>query len=139
MELNKLEKAMIVGIILRGLRNKRKIKQHAGLERLPDVIKLLDELQESTTLEDKEEAITSVINKLMDDLLENDKGRRKMYVTRIGDKEKLLKIIDALDELGKDYKVTKTTKHVSLPPVTYPKISWIVEELKVLKETQESK
>ncbi len=74
MELNKLEKAMIVGIILRGLRNKRKIKQHAGLERLPDVIKLLDELQESTTLEDKEEAITSVINKLMDDLLENDKG-----------------------------------------------------------------
>lgn len=30
-----------------------------------------------------------------------------MYITRIEDKEKLLKIIDALDELGKDYKVTK--------------------------------
>ena len=44
-----------------------------------------------------------------------------MYITRIEDKEKLLKIIDALDELGKDYKVTKTTKNVSLPPVTYPK------------------
>ncbi|MEC5307356.1 hypothetical protein [Bacillus thuringiensis] len=62
-----------------------------------------------------------------------------MYITRIEDKEKLLKIIDALDELGKDYKVTKTTKHVSLPPVTYPKRTWVVEELEVLTEIQESK
>lgn len=62
-----------------------------------------------------------------------------MYITRIEDKEKLLKIIDALDELGKDYKVTKTTKNVSLPPVTYPKRTWIVEELEMLTEIQESK
>ncbi|HDR3896970.1 hypothetical protein ACQVTU_33020 [Bacillus cereus] len=62
-----------------------------------------------------------------------------MYITRIEDKERLLKIIDALDELGKDYKVTKTTKHVSLPPVTYSKRTWIVEELEVLTEIQESK
>ncbi|MGH0610749.1 hypothetical protein CN470_20670 [Bacillus cereus] len=74
MELNKLEKAMVIGIILRALRSKKKIKQYVGLERLPDVIQVLDELQENATLEDKEEAITSVINKLMDDLLEKDKG-----------------------------------------------------------------
>ncbi|MEC2865977.1 hypothetical protein BK767_11505 [Bacillus thuringiensis serovar kyushuensis] len=73
MGLNKLEKAMIVGIILKALRSKKKIKQHVGLERLPDVIQVLDELQESTTFEDREEAITSVINKLMDDLLESGK------------------------------------------------------------------
>ncbi|MEJ9124557.1 hypothetical protein P4I92_12660 [Bacillus cereus] len=74
MELNKLEKAMVIGIILRALRSKKKIKQYVGLERLPDVIQVLDELQENTTFEDKEEAITSVINKLLDDLLEKDKG-----------------------------------------------------------------
>ncbi|PFT96562.1 hypothetical protein COK81_08215 [Bacillus thuringiensis] len=73
MGLNKLEKAMIVGIILKALRSKKKIKQYVGLERLPDVIQVLDELQESTTFEDREEAITSVINKLMDDLLESGK------------------------------------------------------------------
>lgn len=73
MELNKLEKAMVIGIILRALRSKKKIKQYVGLERLPDVIQVLDELQENTTLRDKEEAITSVINKLLDDLLEKDK------------------------------------------------------------------
>ncbi|WP_267377979.1 hypothetical protein [Bacillus sp. GM_Baccil_2] len=74
MELNNLEKAMTIGIILRALRSKKKIKQYVGLERLPDVIKVLDELQENATLEEKEEAIASVINKLLDDLLEKDKG-----------------------------------------------------------------
>ncbi|PGW56044.1 hypothetical protein [Bacillus thuringiensis] len=73
MELNKLEKTMVIGIILRALRSKKKIKQYVGLERLPDVIPVLDELQENTTFEDKEEAITSVINKLIDDLLEEGK------------------------------------------------------------------
>lgn len=60
MELNKLEKAMVIGIILRALRSKKKIKQYVGLERLPDVIQVLDELQEKATLEEKEEAVTSV-------------------------------------------------------------------------------
>ncbi|PFF41893.1 hypothetical protein [Bacillus cereus] len=73
MELNKLEKAMSIGIILRALRGRKKIQQYVGLERLPDVIKVLDELQANTTLEEKEEAMTSVINKLLDDLLEKDK------------------------------------------------------------------
>ncbi|MEC2479990.1 hypothetical protein [Bacillus thuringiensis] len=41
---------------------------------MPDVIKVLDELQESATFEEKEEAIASVINKLLDDLLGKDKG-----------------------------------------------------------------
>ncbi|XKK29826.1 hypothetical protein HFP64_00110 [Bacillus sp. AC79A.1] len=45
-----------------------------GLERLPDVIQVLDELQEKATLEEKEEAVTSVTKKLLDDLLEKDKG-----------------------------------------------------------------
>ncbi|WP_242321135.1 hypothetical protein [Bacillus cereus group sp. BfR-BA-01312] len=74
MGFNKLEKAMIVGIILKALRSKKKIKQYVGLEKLPDVIKVLDELQMDTTFEDREEAITSVINKLMDDLSDKDKG-----------------------------------------------------------------
>ncbi|HDR6247813.1 TPA: hypothetical protein QCU24_005693 [Bacillus cereus] len=74
MELNKLEKAMVIGIILRSLRGKKKIKQYVGLERLRDLIKVLDELQESTTFEDREEALTSLIDKLIDDLLE--KGKR---------------------------------------------------------------
>ncbi len=74
MELNKLEKAMVIGIILRALRSKKKIKQYVGLERLPDIIQVLDELQENATLDEKEEAVTSVTNKLLDDLLEKDKG-----------------------------------------------------------------
>ncbi|MCU4781466.1 hypothetical protein OCF57_22010 [Bacillus cereus] len=74
MDFNRLEKAMTIGIILRALRSRQKIKQYVGLERLPDVINVLDELQENATLEEKEEAIASVINKLLDDLLEKDKG-----------------------------------------------------------------
>ncbi|MES1052272.1 hypothetical protein FOA24_24240 [Bacillus thuringiensis] len=73
MDFNKLEKAMIIGIILRALRSRKNITKHVELERLPDVIKLLDKLNEDTTLEDREEAITSLINKLMANLLEGDK------------------------------------------------------------------
>lgn len=72
-ELNKIEKAMIIGIILRALRSKKKIKRYVGLERLPDLIQVLDELQESTTFEYREEALTSLIDKLIDDLLEEGK------------------------------------------------------------------
>lgn len=74
MELNKLEKAMIVGIILKALRSKKKIKQYVGLEKLPEVIKVLDELQMNTSFEDREEALTSLINKLLNDLSVDDKG-----------------------------------------------------------------
>ncbi|MED3330772.1 hypothetical protein P4409_27615 [Bacillus thuringiensis] len=74
MDFNKLEKAMIVGIILKALRSKKKIKQYVGLEKLPDVIKVLDELQMDTTFEDREEALINLINKLIDDLSEKDKG-----------------------------------------------------------------
>ncbi|MGN4717895.1 hypothetical protein ACTFQ7_18960 [Bacillus cereus group sp. MYBK226-2] len=73
MELNKLEKTIMIGIILRALRSRKKIKQYVGLDRVPDLIKLMDESQKNTTPEDKEEAITSLINKLSDDLLEKDK------------------------------------------------------------------
>ncbi|WP_151035563.1 hypothetical protein [Bacillus wiedmannii] len=74
MELNKLEKAMIVGIILKALRSKKKIKQYVELEKLPDVIKVLDELQMNTSFEDREESLTSLINKLLNDLSVDDKG-----------------------------------------------------------------
>ncbi|PGM25444.1 hypothetical protein [Bacillus thuringiensis] len=73
-DFNKLEKTIIIGIILRALRSKKKIKRYVGLERLPDLIQVLDELQESTTFEDREEALTSLIDKLINDLLE--KGKR---------------------------------------------------------------
>ncbi|HDR5270910.1 hypothetical protein E8M24_24760 [Bacillus thuringiensis] len=74
MDFNKLEKAMIVGIILKALRSKKKIKQYVGLEKLPEVIKVLDELQMNTSFEDREEVLTSLINKLLDDLSKDDKG-----------------------------------------------------------------
>ncbi|MDY0951695.1 hypothetical protein SOM37_22830 [Bacillus thuringiensis] len=74
MELNKLEKAMIVGIILQVLRSRKKLKKYVGLDRLADVCKVFDEVQGSTSFENREGAITSIINKLMDDLLEEDKG-----------------------------------------------------------------
>lgn len=58
-----------------------------------------------------------------------------MYKKHIEDKEEVLRVMGALDELDKDYKVTKTTKHVSLPPVTYPKRTWIIEELNKDRDT----
>ncbi|MCQ6336990.1 hypothetical protein BK784_26785 [Bacillus thuringiensis serovar medellin] len=73
-DFNKLEKTIIIGIILRALRSKKKIQRYVGLERLPDLIQVLDELQESTTFEDREEALTSLIDKLIEELLE--KGKR---------------------------------------------------------------
>ncbi|HHL0970318.1 TPA: hypothetical protein ACQUHP_001827 [Bacillus cereus] len=45
MELNKLEKAMIIGIILQALRSRKKLKKYVGLERLASVCKLFDEIQ----------------------------------------------------------------------------------------------
>lgn len=51
-----------------------------------------------------------------------------MYKKRIEDKEELLRVMGALDELGKDYTIIKTVKHVPLPPVTYPKRTWVIEE-----------
>lgn len=78
-ELNKLEKAMIIGIILQALRSREKLKKYVGLERLASVCKLFDEIQVSTSLEDREEVITSLINKLLDDLLEKDKGDTNVY------------------------------------------------------------
>ncbi|MGN4664708.1 hypothetical protein ACTFRP_02235 [Bacillus cereus group sp. MYBK234-1] len=74
MELTKLEKAMVIGVILQALRSRKKLKKYVGLEKLTDVCKVFDEVQGSTSLEDREEAITSLINKLMEDLLDKDKG-----------------------------------------------------------------
>ncbi|MEW9575483.1 hypothetical protein U9K47_08470 [Bacillus toyonensis] len=62
-----------------------------------------------------------------------------MYKKRIEEKEELLRVIDALDELGKDYTIIKATKIKILPPVKYPKSVWIVEELAVYNESEEDK
>ncbi|MDA2354869.1 hypothetical protein PDN49_08415 [Bacillus cereus] len=55
--MNKLEKVITIGINLHIFRSKEKIKQYVGLKRVLDLIKLIDELQENTTIEDKEEAL----------------------------------------------------------------------------------
>ncbi|NIL34552.1 hypothetical protein COJ37_11930 [Bacillus cereus] len=55
--------------------------QHCvSLEKLPTLIEVLNELRNNTTLKEKKEATASIINKLLDDLLEekrlveNDEG-----------------------------------------------------------------
>ncbi|WP_349917164.1 hypothetical protein [Bacillus cereus] len=51
-----------------------------SLEKLPTLIEVLNELRNNTTLKEKKEATASIINKLLDDLLEekrlveNDEG-----------------------------------------------------------------
>ncbi|MGH1324453.1 hypothetical protein [Bacillus pretiosus] len=51
-----------------------------NLEKLPPLIEVLNELRDNTTAKEKKEATASLINKLLDDLLEekrlveNDEG-----------------------------------------------------------------
>ncbi|MDA2070289.1 hypothetical protein ACTFSK_08930 [Bacillus cereus group sp. MYBK132-2] len=53
------------------------------LEKLPTLIEVLNELRDNTTSKEKKEAPVSIINKLLDDLLEekrlveNDEGIQK--------------------------------------------------------------
>lgn len=71
MELTKLEKAIALGTILNAI-EEDKLEEYVELETLRPVVKVLNRLNKRTKTEEKKEAITSLISKLMDDLL-NDK------------------------------------------------------------------
>ncbi|MGH1297187.1 hypothetical protein [Bacillus pretiosus] len=71
MELTKLEKAIALGTILNSIEEDR-LESYVELETLRPVVKILNRLHKRTKPEEKKEAITGLINKLIDDLL-NDK------------------------------------------------------------------
>ncbi|EMK2597408.1 hypothetical protein V7426_18425 [Bacillus thuringiensis] len=71
MQLTKLEKAIVLGTILNAI-EEDKLEEYVELETLRPVVKVLNRLHKRTKSEEKEEAITNLISKLMDDLL-NDK------------------------------------------------------------------
>ncbi|KAA0791743.1 hypothetical protein [Bacillus sp. BPN334] len=68
MQLTKLEQAITLGTILNAI-DEDKLKEYVELETLRPVVKVLNRLNKRTKLEEKEEAITDLINKLIDDLL----------------------------------------------------------------------
>ncbi|MBE7095425.1 hypothetical protein [Bacillus cereus] len=71
MEVTKLEKAIVLGTILNSIEEDR-LESHVELETLRPVVKILNRLHKRTKPEEKKEAVTNLISKLMDDLL-NDK------------------------------------------------------------------
>lgn len=71
MQLTKIEKAIALGTILNAI-DEDKIEEYVELEVLRPVVKVLNRLNKRTKPEEKKEAITNLISKLMDDLL-NDK------------------------------------------------------------------
>ncbi|HFU7086116.1 TPA: hypothetical protein ACGN8S_001121 [Bacillus cereus] len=71
MQLTKLEKAIALGTILNSI-DEDKLEEYVELESLRPVVKVLNRLNKRTKPEEKKEAITNLISRLMDDLL-NDK------------------------------------------------------------------
>lgn len=71
MQLTKLEKAIALGTILNSI-DEDKLEEYMELESLRPVVKVLNRLNKRTKPEEKKEAITNLISRLMDDLL-NDK------------------------------------------------------------------
>ncbi|MGE6501856.1 hypothetical protein ACQKF0_16190 [Bacillus wiedmannii] len=68
MQLTKLEKAIAIGTILNAI-DEDKLEDYVELESLRPVVKVLNRLNKRTKPEEKKEAITGLINKLIDDLL----------------------------------------------------------------------
>ncbi|PGU29644.1 hypothetical protein COD66_23350 [Bacillus cereus] len=68
MELSKLEKAINVGTILNAINND-KLQEYVDLDKLPSLVKVINKMNKRTTPEEKEKAITSLVNKLVDDFL----------------------------------------------------------------------
>ncbi|HDR8197746.1 hypothetical protein [Bacillus thuringiensis] len=68
MQLTKLEKAIALGTILNAI-DEDKLKDYVELESLRPIVKVLNRLNKRTKPEEKKEAITVLISKLMDDLL----------------------------------------------------------------------
>ncbi|PEQ47805.1 hypothetical protein CN468_19950 [Bacillus cereus] len=71
MQLTKLEKAIALGTILNAI-DEDKLEEYVELETLRPVVKVLNRLNKRTKSKEKKEAVTNLISKLMDDLL-NDK------------------------------------------------------------------
>ncbi|MGE6541209.1 hypothetical protein [Bacillus luti] len=68
MQLTKLEKAIAIGTILNAI-SEDQLEDYVELESLRPVVKVLSKLHKRTRPEEKKEAITNLINKLRDDLL----------------------------------------------------------------------
>lgn len=71
MQLTKLEKAIVLGTILNSI-GENDIEDYVELESLRPVVKVLNRLNKRTKPTKKKEAVTNLISKLMDNLL-NDK------------------------------------------------------------------
>lgn len=71
MQLTKIEKTIALGTILNAI-DEDKLEEYVELEILRPVVKVLNRLNKRKKPEEKKEAITNLISKLMDDLL-NDK------------------------------------------------------------------
>ncbi|MCJ0850484.1 hypothetical protein ACJTM1_18835 [Bacillus sp. GX] len=68
MQLTNLEKAIALGTILNSI-GENDIEDYVELESLRSIFKVLNKLNKRTKPEEKKEAITSLISKLMDGLL----------------------------------------------------------------------
>ena len=68
MQLTNLEKAIALGTILNSI-GENDIEDYVELESLRSIVKVLNKLNKRTEPEEKKEAITSLISKLMDGLL----------------------------------------------------------------------
>ncbi|MFA2810180.1 hypothetical protein [Bacillus mycoides] len=65
--LTKVEKAIALSIIFNAIDNKE-LKGHVSKEKVSDVLKVFEELQEDTEPEEEKEAHINIINKLIDNL-----------------------------------------------------------------------
>ncbi|PFH81657.1 hypothetical protein COI81_29005 [Bacillus cereus] len=68
MQLTKLEKGIAIGTILNAI-SADNLEEYVELEKLRPVVRTLDKLNKRTKPEEKKEATTNLISKLMDDLL----------------------------------------------------------------------
>lgn len=71
MELSKLEKAIVLGTILNAI-DEDKLEDYVELESLRPIVKVLNRLKKRKKPEEKKEAITNLISKLMDSLLNDE-------------------------------------------------------------------
>ncbi|PEN31080.1 hypothetical protein CN543_29790 [Bacillus toyonensis] len=72
MQLTKLEKAIAISSIFSGIKAEE-LKEYVDVERLPQVMKEVEALADNTTWKVKKEADISLISKLIDSFLEDDK------------------------------------------------------------------
>jgi hypothetical protein len=75
MELSKLEKAIAIGTILSGIKAEE-LTEYVDVEKLPRLIKEVEALTDNTTRKVKKEADISLISKLIDSFLEENKQKQ---------------------------------------------------------------